>query len=55
MLSPKTISSPGLMPLPTDSFASNMINPKTYYVFRFSFLGSYTSSERHIERMIEAI
>ena len=40
MLSPKTISSPGLVPLPTDSFASNTTNPKTGYVFRFSFLGS---------------
>jgi hypothetical protein len=40
MLSPKTIASPGLMPLPTDALASNMTNPKTCYVFRFNFLGS---------------
>ena len=55
MLTPETISSPGSAPRRTDSFAINYSNPETCYVIFFNFAGLYTSSDLHIERMIDAI
>lgn len=55
MLTPKTFSSPGRAPVRTDFFTTNCFNPDTGYVVFFNFAGLYTSSDRHIDRMIDAI
>ena len=55
ILTPETISSPGCAPRRTDSFTINSSNPETCYVILFNFAGLYTSSDLHIERMIDAI
>jgi hypothetical protein len=54
MLTPKTISSPGSTPGTTDTFTSGLSNLETGYVV-FNLAGSYTFSDRHIDRVIDAI
>jgi hypothetical protein len=54
MLTPNTISSPGSAPGTTDTLTSDLFNPETGYVV-FNLAGSYTSSDRHIDRVIDAI
>ena len=55
MLTPEIISSPGTAPEGTDSCTTNTSNPETNYAIFFSFAELYTSSDLHIERMIDAI
>ena len=54
VLSPKTFSSPGLAPSTTDIVTTNGSNLKTSY-FLFNFAGLYSSSDRHIDKVIDAI
>jgi hypothetical protein len=55
MLTPETISSPGRAPEKTDAFTLNLSNPETSYAIFLNFAGLYTSSDRHIDKMIDAI
>ena len=55
MLTPETILSPGTTPEGTDSFTFDSSNPETCYVVFLNFAGLYTSSDLHIERVIDAI
>ena len=55
MLTPETISSPGTAPRRSDSSRIDPSHPETSYVIFLSFAGLYTSWDRHIERMIDAI
>ena len=55
MLTPETISSPGGAPERTDSFTMGLSNPETSYAIFVNFAGVYTSSDRHIDKTIDAI
>ncbi len=55
MLTPETISSPGSAPGRTDFFTTSQSSPETNYAIFFSLAEWYTSSDFHIERMIDAI
>lgn len=54
MLTPNTIPSPGSAPGTTDAFTSDLSNPEASYVV-FNLAGSYTSPDRHIDKVIDAI
>jgi len=54
MHSPVTFSSPGPVPTSLHLLTCRLFSPEIYVV-GLSFLGSYTSCERHTERTIEAI
>ena len=54
MLTPNTIPSPGPVPGTTDTFTTDLSNPETSYVV-VNLAGLYTSSDRHIDRVIDAI
>ena len=55
MLTPETISSPGGAPERTDAFTLGSSNPETLYASFVNFAGLYTSSDRHIDKTIDAI
>ena len=55
MLTPETISSPGGAPERTDAFTLGSSNPETLYANFVNFAGLYTSSDRHIDKTIDAI
>jgi hypothetical protein len=54
MLTPYTIPSPDSAPGTTETFTSDHSNPETGYVV-LNLAGSYISSDRHIDRVIDAI
>ena len=55
MLSPVTLSSPGLVLCKTDSPANRISNPETIYSCAISRRGSYLSCDLHIASVIDAI
>jgi hypothetical protein len=54
MLTPIPLSSPGPVPDVAEVGTANPLDPEASYVV-CSLFGSYVSSERHIERVREAI
>jgi len=55
ILSPETISSPATAPAYSGSITTNVSRREARYAAVFNLLGLYTSSDRHIDKTIDAI